>query len=127
MRISLTFGPYSHQDYGKPWIAVVTAWPVDSGPAIRWGNYVGDNTGGEVEIEASAGDIVRWGQKHLQVKGLGSHWGVVKDDGSISECTGPAARQIWDETSAAREKNNPLAVFSDEALIAEVRRRGIRF
>jgi hypothetical protein len=125
MRITLKFGPYDETEYGKPWIAVVTAWPVDSGPAIRWGNYTGDNTGGEVEADATAGDIVRWGQKHLRTKGLGSHWGIVGEDGSITECILSAARQAWDETSAARAKNNPLAVFSDEALIAEVRRRGI--
>jgi hypothetical protein len=125
MRISKKFGPYDEQEYGKPWIAVVTAWPVDSGPAIRWGNYAGDNTGGEVEAEASADDIVRWGQKNFRIKGIGTHWGIVGDDGSITECTAAAARQAWVDGSASREKSNPLAAFSDEALLSELRRRGI--
>jgi hypothetical protein len=126
MRITLKFGPYDEQEYGKPWIAIVTAWPADGGPAIRWGNYIGDNTGGEVEAEAMAGAIVRWGQKHIHRKGLGVHWGIVDDDGSIIECTAAAAREAWEDGSASRA-DNPLADFSDEDLIAEGRRRGIRF
>jgi hypothetical protein len=123
MKISQKFGPYDQQIHSKPWIAVVTGWPVASNPAIRWGEYIGDNTGGETEVEAMAGDVVRWGQKHLQGKRISGHWGIVSEDGSITECTEAAARQAWEQ----RSSSNPLATISDKDLIAEVRRRGIHF
>ena len=97
MKISLKFDAYNEQKLSKPWIALITAWPSDSTPAIKWGTYTGDHTGGVAEIEAKAGDIVRWGQKQLHDKRVPSHWGIVGEDGSIVECTATGARQAWEQ------------------------------
>lgn len=63
MRVVFEFGTYNARRYGKPWCAKVVNWPVGSVPDIQWGAYLGDSSGGECEIEAEPGDIVRWGQK----------------------------------------------------------------
>ena len=36
---------------------------------VRWGGYTGDEGGGELEVEGTPGDIIRWGQKD----GRGNH------------------------------------------------------
>jgi len=132
MKIYVPFASYDEQRYGKPWIAVITAWPHDSDAALRWGVYSGSNKGGEAVVEASAGDIIRWGQKILIGKRMQtqSHWGIVAEDGSITECTAGDAKQVWEKQSATRAKDSPiaavLAAISDEDLILEIRRRGLR-
>lgn len=59
IRIAVTFGSYNARRYSRPWIARITSWPVGGTPELAFGSYVGNNGGGEVEIMARRGDIIR--------------------------------------------------------------------
>lgn len=143
MRISIEFGSYNNRRYSKPWIARITAWPVGGKPELEWGGYVGDDSGGEVEIEAQPGDIIRAGQKDGRGGNSKNRWYVVEPDGSTREIDQTEARALWSlrEAKGAAELEsatptgivldaitdvggNPLAVFSSEQLQAELARRG---
>ena len=63
MRTSIEIGSYNSRRYSRPWIGRITAWPVGARPELAWGGYAEDDNGGELEIEAQAGDIIRWGQR----------------------------------------------------------------
>jgi hypothetical protein len=60
MRVTREFGSYNSRRYGRPWIAKLVAWEVGKQPVLSWGSNVDAHN---VEIEAEAGDIVRWGQR----------------------------------------------------------------
>lgn len=92
------FGSYNSGQMGKPWIAVVTSWPVKKRPEIVFGTYEGDDGGGVAEVMARPGDIVRFGQKNHRswAKSI-KEWGVVGKDGSVSTITEEQARSLWDE------------------------------
>lgn len=98
MRVSHEFGSYNRRRYSKPWIYKITAWPVGQDPLIQWGAYIGDDSGGEVEIEACADDVVRAGQKDGRGhKGM-AEWFIVQHDGSLARTTPAAARKHWQAT-----------------------------
>ncbi len=136
MRVTRSFGSYNPRRYSKPWIGVITSWPVGGRAEIRWGSYLGDDHWGEAEVEAEAGDIVRWGQKDFRGNNTISAWGIVQADGSIKECDAAEARKAWDakakQTEQTEQTDAPespdemdLSNVSDAALIAEIRRRGL--
>src|ERR1017187_6378175 len=62
-RVSVGYDAYNSRRYSKPWIARIIAWPVGGVPTMESGSYVGDKKGGEVEIMAGPGDIIRDGQR----------------------------------------------------------------
>jgi len=101
VRVAVDFGAYNARRYGKPWIGRIIAWPVGDKPTITWGAYIGRHAytgapnGGEVEIMAYPGDIVRWGQKDHRGHDTEAHWGVVNIDQTIAELTAAEARQRY--------------------------------
>jgi len=100
MRVALEFGSYNSRRYGRPWIGRVTSWPVGGRPEIEWGNYCGDDGGGEAEIVAQPGDLVRAGQKdNRQPRNTSNDWYLVQADGTLLEVTQPQARQAWESRS----------------------------
>ena len=133
MRIVLREGGYNQRRYGRPWIGIVTAWPVGGRPEIRWGGYAGDDAGGELEITGDAGQIVRWGQKDGRGNGGRNEWGIAQADGTVQSCTQPEARAQWDKLQATPVAGpvsptpvaGPLDGITDDQLIAEIRRRGL--
>lgn len=128
MRISKQCDAYNERRYGRPWIGIVASWPVGGRPEIRWGGYAGNEDGGELEIEAEAGDIVRWGQKDRRGNRSTNEWGIVAADGAINECDPVEARAQWTRLQnavAPEAPATPLAGLSAEVLLAEVRRRGL--
>jgi hypothetical protein len=95
-RISIEYGAYNPRRYSRPWIARVTAWPVGGTPTMEWGSYVGDDHGGEVEIMATPGDIIRDGQRD----GRGgnntvSNWSVVMADYTLRIINQVEARKLF--------------------------------
>ena len=95
-RISVEYGAYNFRRYSRPWIARVTAWPVGGVPTMQWGSYVGDENGGEVEIMAAPGDIIRDGQRD----GRGgnntvSDWSVVMADYTLRKISQVEARKLF--------------------------------
>lgn len=93
-RYTASFGCYNERRYSKPWIAKIVAWSIGSPPDLVFGGFLGnENDGGEVEIIASSGDIIRWGQRdNRNFKKTENHWGIAQKDGSILACSMAEAR-----------------------------------
>jgi len=96
-----TFGAYNERRYGRPWAAVVVAWP-GGRPELDFhaGSYLGDTTGGRLEITAGPGDVIRWGRKDGRGNGTINEWGIVAADGTITSCTPTEAKDHWRATHA---------------------------
>lgn len=127
MRVVVEYGAYNGRRYGRPWIGKITNWPVGGKPEMEWGRYIGTDAGGETEIEARAGDIVRTGQKDYRGNNTTAKWATVKGDGSLEYIDATEARRLWDARQAAPA---PVTVIdwssiSDEELLAEAKRRGL--
>ncbi len=96
IRVAIRYGVYNDRRYGKPWIGRITSWPVGGRPEIAWGTYLGDYRGGEVEIMAAPGDIIRSGQRDNRGNGTTNDWYVVNTDGSLRKIDQTEARTLWD-------------------------------
>lgn len=94
-RVTVAFNGYNPRRYSRPWIALVTAWPVGRSPELAFGNYIGSAVGGEAEVLARPGALVKWGQKDLRGNHTTSCWGSVEDDGSIRQVSQQEARQLF--------------------------------
>ena len=95
MRITYTYSAYNHRRYQRPWIARITAWPVGGRPKLEWGRYLGNHeigSGGEAEIMAQPGDIVRSGQKDYRGGNSNNDWLIVEADGSLRKISETEAR-----------------------------------
>lgn len=128
MKVTRKFEDYNERQCSSPWIAKILSWPVGEKPKLKFGAYLGSHRrgrGGDVEIDAEPGNIIKWGQKHLfKDRRTISRWGVVQADGSLLSIAGSEARELWDERHA-NTPANPLERFSDDALLTEVKRRGL--
>ena len=97
-RIAIKYPAYNHRRYGRPWIARVAVWPVGGSPELEFGSYCGDKNGGEVEILARPGDIIRDGQRDgRKAEGTISDWSVVEADYSLREISQAEARKRYQE------------------------------
>jgi hypothetical protein len=92
VRVTQTFSAYNERRYSRPWICRITGWKIGDRPEVEWGRYLGTARGGEVEITARPGDIIRTGQKD----GRGNHgsadWYFVGTDGLLYSLTEAEAR-----------------------------------
>lgn len=95
IRVSLAVGGYNARRYNRPWIGRVTSWPVGGRPEIEWGRFCGDDSGGELEVMARPGDIVRSGQKDNRGNGGSNDWYVVDQGGVLRGIEQPEARQLY--------------------------------
>jgi hypothetical protein len=96
VRVSVRFGGCNERRYGKGWIGRIISWPVGGKPEIEWGSFIGDvGSGGEAEIMAKPGDIVRWGQKDHRGNNTEASWGKVETDGSIITLDATEARAAY--------------------------------
>lgn len=128
MRVSVKFGSYNFRRYGRPWIGRITSWPVGGKAEIAWGSYIGDNDGGECEINAQPGDIIRAGQRDNRGNGGSNDWYVVSDSGQLYPIDQPEARELWTAKQANPTPPKPVIDFgsiSNDDLWDEVVRRGL--
>ena len=96
IRITREFGGYNHRRYSRPWIARITSWPIGQRPELEWGRWLGrDGDDGLVEIAASPGDVIRWGQKDHRGNRGENRWGIVTDEGEVRECSAEEAREHY--------------------------------
>jgi len=102
-RVSAQFEAFNPRRMSRPWIARITSWPVGGNPILEFGAYVGDQNGGEVEILAAVGDIIRCGQKD-QREGTNtwSDWRVVDVDYSLIAIKQVDARRMFNAVEAAQ-------------------------
>ena len=121
-RISISYGSYNHRRYSRPWIGRITAWPVGDKPEIEWGSYLGDKGGGECEVQANPGDIIRSGQKDGRGNGSSNDWYVVEPSGELRQIDAAEARKLYKPANPAID----LSVVSDADLLAEIARRSLR-
>lgn len=111
MYVSVEFGPYNSRRYGKPWILKVADWKTGEPPEVEWGAYVGNDNGGAVEIDAKAGDVIRYGQKdNRNPKYTVRKWAIVGDDGELKATDAVGAKRHWrylrESEVAAEAKRN---------------------
>lgn len=89
------FYGYNARRYSKPWIAVVTEWPVGGRPELEFGSFVGnDEDGGFAEIKAKEGQIIRWGQRDNRGNGTKNKWGIFRV-GEVVEIDQTEARDLF--------------------------------
>jgi len=95
-KIDIQYDQGNPRRYGKPWIARVTAWPANGRPELEWGQWY-DGANAYLQISAASGDIIRWGifgdRRGDRTEAL---WGIVEDDGSVTETDQAEARRHWE-------------------------------
>jgi hypothetical protein len=108
MRIARKIRPYDGKTFARPWIAKVVKWPVGQRAELDWGTFLGEaSTGGELEIEAKPGDVLRYGQKNKHSSGDPSaRWVTVTSLGRLAVIqteleAAKTFRQNWQLTAPA--------------------------
>lgn len=94
-RVSIHCGGYNSRRYSRPWIARVASWPVGGRAELEFGSYCGNDSGGELEIMAKPGDIIRSGQKDGRGHGGSNDWAVVEADYDIRRIDQVEARKLF--------------------------------
>jgi len=135
MLIVISFDSYNKYRLQKPWISKVSEWPSGKSAIVSWGKYQGDEDGGDAEIMATSGDIIRWGQKGPSRSQTKSYWGIVQEDGKVEKCTMAQAHKAWiqkqdskseDASASTTPLPELLAQFSTDQLLLELECRGIK-
>jgi hypothetical protein len=135
MLIVISFNSYNKYRFQKPWISKVIEWPPGKSAIVSWGKSQGDEDGGDAEIMATPGDVVRWGQKGASRSQTKSCWGIVQEDGSVEKCTMAQAHKAWIQKQDSKSEDTSasttplpelLAQFSTDQLLLELERRGIK-
>jgi hypothetical protein len=97
IRVTVDFSSYNARRYSRPWIAVITSWPVGGKAEMTFGSYLGSDRGGTCEIMAYPDDIIRYGQRDGRGNGGTSEWAVVKDGGTLEVITQAEARMKYNK------------------------------
>jgi len=122
MKVSFDYPAYNARRYGRPWGAVVKFEGVTPKYDFSVGNYLGNDRGGKVYIECEPGDIVATGQRDGRGGNTENKLYVVQEDGTVQMVDKVAALEHWESRKAPE---SPLAKYSTDELIAELRRRGV--
>lgn len=115
MRFAKSFRPYNETQYARPWIAKVVAWQVGKRAELAWGTYLGDANGGEAEIEATAGDVVLYGQKGRAGRAGSAFYGRIDEAGSFNSCTEAMAARYFRD-SRAKAPSSPVFQYCADKL-----------
>lgn len=91
MRVTVEFRTYNTRRYSRPWIAKIKDWPIGKPPDVEFAGLVGLTA----EIDAAPGAIIRYGQRDNRGSGTQSDWGIVQQDGTVSNSTAEACREHW--------------------------------
>lgn len=95
-RLTIDRGSYNERRYGRPWIGKIVEWSAGRAPEIKFGAYLGGDSGGTLEVYALPGDIIRHGQTDLRnPKGTRSSWAIIQPDGTYTETDQATAREHW--------------------------------
>jgi len=93
---SIPMPKYNPQKFAKPFIAVVTIWPIGTDPVLMYGSFVGNGKeGGTLSIHVKPGDIIRWGQVGRYDRRTTSFWGFVDENFCIQKITPEVARVMF--------------------------------
>ncbi len=94
-RVTIHYGSYNARRMSRPWIAKVTSWPVGGRPELAFGTYLGNDNGGDLEIMALPGDIIRDGQKDGRGNNGTNDWSVVEADYTVRTIDQAEARKLF--------------------------------
>ena len=123
MRIEFEYGGYNSRRYGKPWGAIVKFEGTKMVYDFSAGTFLGDDVkGGKVYVECQPGDIIATGQRDFRGSKTENTLYIVEEDGSLKRVDKVTALEHWE---SRKEPESPLAKYSTEELIAELRRRGV--
>ncbi|WP_109486010.1 hypothetical protein [Occallatibacter savannae] len=110
-RVAISFDSYNPRRYSRPWIARVVAWAVGQKPELQFGGYCGDDGGGEAEIIAHPGDIIRYGQRDGRRPDRSiNEWAVVEEDYSVRDIKQTEARGLFKQRPKAESTPSPMGV-----------------
>jgi hypothetical protein len=118
MKIQIETTCYNEHRYGKPYIAKCD----NNGKVTEWGEWIGQRgDAGMLEIDAEPGTIIMHGQKDHRGKNSAPSYRIAGDDDDMTKVDAvKRARALADE-----QVDNPLTVFSDDQLLAEIKRRNL--
>jgi len=123
MRIEFEYEGYNSRRFGKPWGAVVKFEGAKMVYDFSVGSFLGDSSrGGKVYIKCEPGDIIATGQRDGRGGSSTNDLYIVQDDGTLKKADKVSALEHWE---SRKEPESPLAKYSTEELIAELRRRGV--
>lgn len=124
-RVAISFHSYNPRRYSRPWIARIVAWHVGKKPELEFGHYVGNDDGGEAEIIAYPGDILRYGQRDCRRTDESiNEWGVVEDDYSVRDIKQTEARALFEQRPRVEFTPSPMPNPLPEA---GAKRRAVEF
>lgn len=121
MNVEFVYKGYNTRRYSKPWGAKIKL----SGNKLEYdfsvGNYLGDGAGGAVVIECNVGDVVATGQRDGRGGNTKHEIYIVKEGGELEEVDRKGA---YDHLKANKDVS-PLSKYTDEDLLAEIKKRGL--
>lgn len=95
MRYTYTVSSYNDRRYSKPWIALITDWPIGGHPKLQFSCAIDNQT---AELEANPGTIVKLGQKDYRKPSHSiNNFGVTDIHGNITIINGAEARKLFEE------------------------------
>jgi hypothetical protein len=94
-RVTIHYCLYNPRRMSRPWIAKITSWPVGGRPELQFGSYLGNDNGGDLEIMALPGDILRDGQKDRRGNNGTNDWSVVEADYTLRTIDQAEARKLF--------------------------------
>lgn len=98
MLYTMDIKSFNGRRYGRPWAAKITAFNGAATLAFEKSPYNGDDSGGELVIEAQAGEIIKLGQKDHRSNNSWNEFYFCNFDGSLNLIDDPkTARQKWTE------------------------------
>lgn len=106
--------PFDPEVMRMPWIARIDAWETQA-PRLSFGGYTRNDwddlsTGGVLEVAASPGDLVRWGQRsRTREPGIMAH-GIVLPDYTVQELTTGEAHKAWRDPARKAERDGAAQI-----------------
>jgi len=83
---------YNSKRYSKPWIALITGWPVGSNPVLRFGA----SSKLDAEVGATVGALVYYGQKDNRKPNWSKRqFALVGEAGNLIDVTPAQARELY--------------------------------
>lgn len=101
--VSKPWGSYNGRRYGTPWAARITAFT--GRPVLDFikGAYNGNDSGGELVITGTVGEIIKIGQKDYRGNKTDNDFYRITETGELELVESPVeARQLWLQHAASK-------------------------
>jgi|GEM_PF-827738 len=127
IKVEFEYDGYNSRRYSRPWGALVKLKGARLEYDFTAGNYLGDSRGGAVVIECEIGDVVATGQRDGRGGNTKNELYIVKENGELENTDRKGAYDHLNDhlNEQGKDDVNPLKDFTDEELLAEIKRRGL--